>query len=45
MYVDQADAEAVKTASLNRQPHFVHLRHLHLWQEIQQCKRFGALAQ
>ena len=30
MSIDQAEAEIVKPASLNRHPYFVHLRYLHL---------------
>ena len=45
MRIDQADAEVVKPASLNGQPHFVHLRHRRLRQQIQQLKRLGAPSQ
>lgn len=45
MRIDQANAEVVKPASFNGQPHFVHLRHWRLRQQIQQLKRLGAPSQ
>src|SRR5580698_3992071 len=45
MRVGQTDTEAVQTASLNHEPYFPHLRHSHLWQAIEQCKRLCTLLQ
>src|SRR5208283_1779874 len=45
MGVDQAEAQAVQTASFNHEPHFRQLRHSHLRQGVQQRQRFRALPQ
>src|ERR1700730_13780908 len=45
MCVSQTDPQAVQTERFNHQPYLAHMRHSHLWQKVQQCKRLGTLLQ
>ena len=43
--VNQANAQAMQTTSLDRQAHFAQLRHSYLWQKVQQGERPGSVMQ